>query len=368
VLLDIEQEKLVVEVLQTSSEVSTLDELGNQVLPLIERTFDTSGSVLYRYNEKGQSMPLAGSLYSPSFQYVEEYHSKDPMQSVVRRLNPWILYASRTPEWKAYLQSPTYNEFCRPMGIHYFAHIRLCDSGHNDPGMVGLLLARSNNQSDFNETDGFILARLLPILESIVRRSNHFEKQSRAQAILEAMLDLNTSSMIALDLSGTLLWANEGAEKLLKPRQGAKLTVPDALVQGARRLRGLLGKNLPTMTPLSSIVLTREGKADIYAELRLARSRTGGPFVLVYLEAPSQLPQLKELALKFQLTDAETEILALLSLGLSDRKIARRRFVSLTTVHTHMRRILSKLGVYSRVQAALMARGLRPEMDSGEDD
>jgi DNA-binding NarL/FixJ family response regulator len=368
VLLDTEREKLVLEVLRASFEVSTLDELGSQVLPLIERTFDTSGSVLYRYDEKGRSTPLAGTLYSPSFQYVEEYHSKDPMQSVMRRLNPWILSASRTQEWKAYLQCLTYNEFCRPARIHYFIHMRLCESGHSDPGMVGLLLARSDNQPDFNETDGLVLARLLSTLEPIVRRSDQFEKQFRAQPILEAMLDLNAPPMMALDLTGSLLWANEGAEKLLKTRQGARFTVPDALVQGARRLRTLFGKNLPAVAPLASIVLAKEGKADIYAEMRLARTRTGGPFVLVHLEAPGQLPQLKELASKFQLTDAETEILALLSLGLSDRNIARRRFVSLTTVHTHMGRILSKLGVYSRVQAALMARGLRPEVDSGEDE
>jgi len=72
---------------------------------------------------------------------------------------------------------------------------------------------------------------------------------------------------------------------------------------------------------------------------------------------------LAEVARRAQLTAAETEVLGLLSRGLSDRQIARRRFVSPATVHTHVGRILAKLEVRSRVQAALLARGLDIEHD-----
>jgi DNA-binding NarL/FixJ family response regulator len=49
--------------------------------------------------------------------------------------------------------------------------------------------------------------------------------------------------------------------------------------------------------------------------------------------------------------------------GLRDHEIAERRCTSLATIRTHVTRILDKLGVRSRVEAALVARGLIPQSD-----
>jgi DNA-binding CsgD family transcriptional regulator len=63
--------------------------------------------------------------------------------------------------------------------------------------------------------------------------------------------------------------------------------------------------------------------------------------------------QLVLLAREHGLTSAECEVLALLAEGLSNREIAQRRFVSLETIRTHVQRVLSKLDVRTRTQAAL---------------
>lgn len=55
------------------------------------------------------------------------------------------------------------------------------------------------------------------------------------------------------------------------------------------------------------------------------------------------------------LTDREVEVLQLVAAGLSNRGIAERLGVSETTVRTHVSRILAKLEVANRVQAALYA-------------
>jgi LuxR family maltose regulon positive regulatory protein len=54
----------------------------------------------------------------------------------------------------------------------------------------------------------------------------------------------------------------------------------------------------------------------------------------------------------------EVEVLALLVDGASNRAIAGRLFISEHTVKTHVHRILDKLGVGSRTQAAARARDL----------
>ncbi|NOJ59959.1 response regulator transcription factor [Arthrobacter sp. 260] len=57
-----------------------------------------------------------------------------------------------------------------------------------------------------------------------------------------------------------------------------------------------------------------------------------------------------------QLTDRETEVLALIAEGLSNRDISLRLTISAGTTKTHVSRILTKLGCRSRTQAAIIAR------------
>jgi DNA-binding NarL/FixJ family response regulator len=56
-----------------------------------------------------------------------------------------------------------------------------------------------------------------------------------------------------------------------------------------------------------------------------------------------------------QLTDREREILTLLSEGLRNDDIAARLFISPQTVQTHVRNLLGKLGVHSKLEAVAFA-------------
>jgi DNA-binding NarL/FixJ family response regulator len=55
------------------------------------------------------------------------------------------------------------------------------------------------------------------------------------------------------------------------------------------------------------------------------------------------------------LTDRESEVLVLLARGWSNRRIARELAIAEVTVRTHVSRVLDKLGVSNRVEAALHA-------------
>ncbi|ACU39702.1 response regulator transcription factor [Actinosynnema pretiosum subsp. pretiosum] len=57
-----------------------------------------------------------------------------------------------------------------------------------------------------------------------------------------------------------------------------------------------------------------------------------------------------------RLTDREVEVLELLGLGMSNADVGQRLHMSEATVKTYVSRLLAKLGLTNRVQAALLAR------------
>ncbi|QNG20275.1 response regulator transcription factor [Rhodococcus triatomae] len=72
-----------------------------------------------------------------------------------------------------------------------------------------------------------------------------------------------------------------------------------------------------------------------------------------------QLPPKRDAPPGFDdLTEREREVLALLGAGLSNAELSHRLGVGGPTVKTHVSRVLSKLHLSSRVQAAILAREL----------
>ncbi len=55
------------------------------------------------------------------------------------------------------------------------------------------------------------------------------------------------------------------------------------------------------------------------------------------------------------LSERETEVLALIGAGLSNPEIAEHLFISIATVKSHVRHILAKLDLRDRVQAVVLA-------------
>jgi two-component system nitrate/nitrite response regulator NarL len=91
--------------------------------------------------------------------------------------------------------------------------------------------------------------------------------------------------------------------------------------------------------------------------------------VLAKVVQGEALPSAAEESPFAELTPRESEILALLAEGQSNKVIARNLGISDGTVKLHVKAILRKLGVHSRVEAAVIAveKGLRANLQNNPD-
>ena len=122
----------------------------------------------------------------------------------------------------------------------------------------------------------------------------------------------------------------------------------DEYVAAALRagVSGFLLKVAPPEDLVAAVrtVAAGQGLLDPAVTLRVIRS---------FAAAPAADPgRAAELA---QLTERETDVLALVAAGLSNAEIAARLYLGEATVKTHVSRVLFKLGLRDRVQAVAFA-------------
>jgi DNA-binding CsgD family transcriptional regulator len=79
----------------------------------------------------------------------------------------------------------------------------------------------------------------------------------------------------------------------------------------------------------------------------------------VMVPAPAEFVRDQRKLESLGITPRELEILELIALGLSNKEIAARAFVSENTVKTHSSRVFDKLGARRRTQAVQLGKALR---------
>src|SRR4030095_8443523 len=230
-----EQDKWVGEILRKSYEAISLEDLGSQILPLFDDLFETSTSLVYRCNERREFVPIAGALSEATHYYSMHYYPIDPTQRAARRLNLSIFHAPSVPEWGEFLKHPVHTEFLTRYGFDNYIHLKLSACGLHEPGMVGIVLARTARQPDFSERERMLLGNLLPALESLARRSERIDVQLQSQPYLESLLDFSPRPKVIFDSRGGLVWGSERAETLLGLKREGRKNVPDGLIKAARK-------------------------------------------------------------------------------------------------------------------------------------
>jgi NarL family two-component system response regulator LiaR len=95
--------------------------------------------------------------------------------------------------------------------------------------------------------------------------------------------------------------------------------------------------------------------ADIQALVQTVRSAAQGQVHLSPRAAARLILEMRAPKYESPLTHRELQVLREVAIGLTNKEIARGLVIAETTVKSHVRAILDKLGVQSRTQAALQA-------------
>jgi DNA-binding NarL/FixJ family response regulator len=122
----------------------------------------------------------------------------------------------------------------------------------------------------------------------------------------------------------------------------------DALRAGAV---GYLLKDVDSAQLVEAIRATGRGES-------ILQPSVAAKVIAEFTRVSSMVPAAQMERLVEPLSDRESEILALITTGASNKEIADQLFIAEGTVKNHVTHILGKLGVRDRTQAALKAREL----------
>jgi DNA-binding CsgD family transcriptional regulator len=339
------------DVIEASREAVTLNELAEHALRGLQTAFGCGLGCFTRSTEGGSIEILSCTDANALREYHRDWFENDPINDAVRRYDAsWLIPATRLPEWPTMRKHPLYAEWAPSKNVRFLLHLRLSEARYLQSGAVNAFLCRSKHEPDFGHRELLALSQVMPDLETAVQRCGRVAAMSADGPFLESLLDdAEGRARLALRGDGRVMWASKAARRMLADHLGPRRSLPALLAEKAQ--------SFAEGATISSEVhfATARGKR-LTASLQKASASTGEAFVVVRLRSPAgTLPE--ELRERFCLTVAEADVLSGLADGLSDAQIARRRAVAISTVRTHVTHVLSKMGLRSRLQAGVLARG-----------
>ncbi|WP_063053563.1 response regulator [Nocardia arthritidis] len=196
------------------------------------------------------------------------------------------------------------------------------------------------------------LVDLEPDLEVVGEAGSYSQALARIPALRPdvAVLDMRLPDGNGIELCRELLSADPDLRCLILTSFTDEQAMLDAILAGAS---GYVVKDVKSLALIDAIrtvgagnsLLDNRAAAALMAKLRSEAEAKTGPLAA--------------------LTDQERTLLALLGEGLTNRQIAGRMFLAEKTVKNYVSRLLTKLGVERRTQAAVIATKLRqPQQQS----
>ena len=173
---------------------------------------------------------------------------------------------------------------------------------------------------------------------------------------MESAIERINVPAYVIDRHGIISWINPAAEKIVGNVRGLQLTsvLPP---EGRRRGREFFTRDLhgpPRGSDSRTVVMSPDGER-IEVDLSAVPLKSGNHVVGVFGQVKN-VGEIPPAPPHPSLTPRQNEVLRLLEQGRSTKQIADELHLSPETVRTHIRHLLRKLGVHSRLEAVAFAR------------
>ncbi|MFJ2058607.1 response regulator [Streptomyces sp. NPDC087908] len=196
--------------------------------------------------------------------------------------------------------------------------------------------------------EGFsVLLGAMPDIEVVGEAVNGREAVAQV-AVLHpdvVLMDIRMPELNGIDATREIVAADADAKVLVLTTFDLDEYVYQALRAGAS---GFLLKDASARQLADGVRVVAAGEA-------LLAPTVTKRLINEFAKAPGSAPRPPAMAQIGELTERETEVLVLIAQGLSNSEIAEHLVVAESTIKTHVSRILVKLGLRDRTQAAVFA-------------
>ncbi|GGT69737.1 DNA-binding response regulator [Streptomyces lateritius] len=195
--------------------------------------------------------------------------------------------------------------------------------------------------------EGFsVLLGAMPDIEVVGEAVNGREAVAQVAALRPdvVLMDIRMPELNGIDATREIVAADADAKVLVLTTFDLDEYVYQALRAGAS---GFLLKDASARQLADGVRVVAAGEALL--------APTVTKRLITEFAKAAQAPRAPSLSQVGELTERETEVLVLIAQGLSNAEIADRLVVAESTIKTHVSRILVKLGLRDRTQAAVFA-------------
>jgi DNA-binding CsgD family transcriptional regulator len=330
--------------------VVELSDLAGPILDRLQRIVGASGSTLSSYDQPGRKPTTQGGpLERLMVEYPPDLLAEDPIYAW-NLSTPAGLFVTTGEDFDfhSFSRSRPYIEFYRPRDIGFMCGVRPTGLRYGSQHMFGLMFCTPSLAQRFDSQALDKLRQLEAPLRSAARRIARFRALEQKNDMLAQLLERQQGAFVIWNADGRLVWSSALAQAQLEGPL-ARSDLGHAAALATRQLRRTDTTNGEAL--LGRPRQLRSGRGHpLLVEFSSIRSADRRPWLLAELKAcPGANRGIAEL------TNSETRVLRLVARGLSNREISEQLRVSNETIKTHVKRILSKLGVRSRGKAASVA-------------
>jgi DNA-binding CsgD family transcriptional regulator len=339
------------ELLKAAAELSAVSLVATEVLPELTRATHSAMVFLYEAGPSGVTVFGPTGAAELVHTYFRDFVADCPLHKLKEHTDGQVVSTTRIATTRGYMTSTVYRAFFRPNELDHHLAVRLLPAG-TERGELGLMLNRAAGQGEYSDKDVQDMRSMVPSLTAALRMGTRLDAAHKRNVALESRLfdsEEGTSTLV-VDEGGRLvhIQSREGAAEIaaiatsLADRKHPLMVACRALLEDDPEVPLELVHEL--VTPTRSVYR---------AELNVTASLSAGVRLVVVTLSRAMLPHRGWMC--WGLSRAETTILHELIAGHSNVEIGRKLFISPETVRTHLTKIFKKMGVRSRLEAAVLA-------------